>query len=74
MFLLQIGLTVVGLIAFVMILVDAFSDEVWKGVVALLCGLYALYYAIFELEHEHKWLITAGYVVGGAATYSLRLV
>jgi hypothetical protein len=46
-----------GLIGAVIILIDAFQDEIWKGIVGLLCGLYLLYYGIFEFEHDNKWLI-----------------
>ena len=39
------------------ILVEAFKDEIWKGIVGLLCGLYLLYFAVFEWEHDWKWTI-----------------
>lgn len=41
----------------VIFLVEMFQDAVWKGIVGLLCGLYMLYYILFESEHEHKWLL-----------------
>ena len=28
----------------IIVLIDAFKNEIWKGVVYLICGLYALYY------------------------------
>ena len=48
---------IAGLIASILILIEAFKDEVWKGIVSLLCGLYFLYYALFEFEHDNKWLL-----------------
>lgn len=53
------------------ILVEAFKDELWKGFVALLCGLYWLYYALFEFEHEYKWQIVIGALAGGAVATGL---
>ena len=41
----------------IIILIAAFQDEIWKGVVGLICGLYLLYYAIVEWENPNKWLI-----------------
>ena len=54
-----------GLVCWVIILVDAFRNEVWKGVLGLFCGLYLLYYAITEFEHDNKWLIVIGFLAGG---------
>lgn len=47
----------IGLICWLIILVDAFKDSILKGLFGLLCGLYLLYYAIFEFEHKNKWAI-----------------
>jgi hypothetical protein len=41
----------------IFILVEAFKDEIWKGIVSFLCWLYLLYYAVFEWEHDWKWPI-----------------
>lgn len=52
-----------GFICWIIILIDAFNNELWKGLVALFCcQLYALYYAFFEFEHERKWLIVLGWL------------
>lgn len=48
---------IAGLVGTIIILIDMFQDEIWKGILGLLCGLYLLYYAIFDFEHENKWLI-----------------
>ncbi|MDR3687896.1 MAG: hypothetical protein P4L46_00860 [Fimbriimonas sp.] len=56
---------IVGTVCWVLILIEAFKDEIWKGVVFLLCGFYGLYYALFEFEHENKWPIVIGAFGGG---------
>ena len=56
---------IIALICSIIILVDAFKNEVWKGLVSLFCcGLYFIYYALFEFEHENKWLIVFGSFLG----------
>jgi translocator protein len=49
-----------ALVCWVLILIDAFKSAIWKGFVGLLCGLYLLYFAITEFQHEKKWLIVGG--------------
>jgi len=51
--LISLGITVI-------FLVEMFQDAVLKGIFGLLCGLYLLYYVLFESEHEHKWLLLLG--------------
>ena len=46
-----------GLVGWIYLLVDAFRDEIWKGMVGLVCWLYLLYWSVFDWEHEHKWSI-----------------
>ncbi len=62
-------LIVASLVGWIIILIDAFKNEVWKGLVGFFCGLYLLYYAIVEYQAENKWLIVAlwlgGSIVGG---------
>jgi hypothetical protein len=62
-------LCVASLVGWIIILIDAFKNEVWKGLVGFFCGLYLLYYAIAEYQAENKWLIVAlwlgGSIVGG---------
>ena len=57
---------IAGLVGWIIILIDMFRDEIWKGILGLLCGLYMLWYAIFEFEHENKWIIIL-LAVGGNA-------
>ena len=57
-----------------LILIAAFQDELWKGFVSLLCGLYSLYYALFEYEADNKWLIILGWIGLGILAGSLRFM
>jgi len=57
-------LSIVGLVCAIIILIDAFKNEIWKGIVGLLCGLYLIYYAFVEFKHDQKWLIIIGWLVG----------
>ncbi|MEQ1823084.1 MAG: hypothetical protein ABL949_11280 [Fimbriimonadaceae bacterium] len=63
-----------GLGAFIFVLVEMFQDEVWKGVLGLLCGFYWLYYAIVEFDHDWKWvIILVGLGGNGIAAGLLRM-
>ena len=64
-----LGLASVGCSIF--ILVEMFRDEIWKGVVGLICGLYGLYYALFEFDHEWKWPIVLIAIFGGGSAFGL---
>ena len=52
-------------IAYIFIVIEAFKDEIWKGVLALLCGIYLLYYAIREWDHDNQWLVLIALIGGG---------
>ncbi len=60
----------IGFVASIVILIDAFKNAVWKGILGFFCGLYLLYYAFTEFTHEKKMLIIGamigGYVIGYA--------
>jgi len=43
-------------VAAIIILIAAFQDEVWKGIVGLICGFYLLYWAFAEYQAPNKWL------------------
>jgi hypothetical protein len=49
-----------GLICWIIILVDAFKDALWKGFLSFCCYFYFLYYAFIEFDHEKKWPIVLG--------------
>ncbi|MFN3648542.1 MAG: hypothetical protein ACK47B_03085 [Armatimonadota bacterium] len=52
-------LVLAGAAAWLIILVQAFQNEIWKGIVGLICGFYLLYFAIAEMVHPNKWLLIA---------------
>lgn len=62
---------IAGTIAWIIILIQAFTDEVWKGCLSFLCPLYWLYYAVFEFEHDNKWLIVVLALVGDSVGATL---
>ena len=49
-------------VCWLIILIDAFKNEIWKGVVGLLCGLYLLYYGFVEFQHEKKSQILMAWI------------
>jgi hypothetical protein len=58
-------LIVASLVGWIIILIDAFKNEVLKGLVGFFCGLYLLYYAIVEYQAENKWMIVGLWLAGG---------
>src|SRR4051812_25264218 len=63
--LIGVVLSLVGFVCGIMILINAFQNEIWKGIVSILCGLYLLYYAFVEYDGDNKALILIGWLVGG---------
>jgi hypothetical protein len=59
----------IGLGCYIVILIAAFRDELWKGLLSIFCGLYGLYYALAEFDHENKLLIILGAVGGNVLSY-----
>ncbi len=59
-----LGLTgllwLISAVCTIITLIAAFQDEVWKGIVSLLCGFYWLYFIFVEFQHEKKGLILVG--------------
>ncbi len=48
-----------------LVTIQAFQDEIWKGILCILgCGLYFIYFALLEFEEDRKWLILGGWVLG----------
>ena len=64
---LAVLLAIASLGCSIVILIEMFRDAIWKGVVGLLCGLYVLYYGVFEFDHEWKWPIVLTAILGGGA-------
>ena len=67
-------ISLAGLGCWIIILIDAFQNEIWKGIVCLLCGLYGLYYAFAEFEHEKKWLIVGGAIGSNVLAFILYML
>lgn len=57
-------ISLLSFVCWIIILIDAFKTEVWKGVLGLLCFFYLLYYAVAEFRHKYKGLIVFGWLLG----------
>jgi hypothetical protein len=68
---LSIVAALAGLFCWIVILIDAFQDAIWKGLVGLFIWIYLLYYGIFEFEHDNKLLILLGAFGGSAVAAAL---
>ena len=53
-------LWLISAVCTIITLIAAFQDEVWKGILSLLCGFYWLYFIFAEFQHEKKGLILVG--------------
>ena len=53
-------LWLISAVCSIITLIAAFQDEVWKGILSLLCGFYWLYFIFAEFQHEKKGLILVG--------------
>jgi hypothetical protein len=53
-------LWLISAVCTIITLIGAFQDEVWKGILSLLCGFYWLYFIVVEFQHEKKGLILTG--------------
>ena len=53
-------------VCWIIILIDAFKSEIWKGIVGFFCGLYLLYYGIVEYQSPNKLPILLVAVLGSA--------
>jgi len=62
---LAIPLLLVSVVCSIIVLIDAFQNEVWKGLLFFFCSLYALYYTFVEFDSDKKVLILAG-IFGGS--------
>ena len=61
----------VAFVCAIMLLIDAFKNQVWKGILGFFCGLYLIYYGFTECSLEKKMLITGGYIAGMVLGYAL---
>jgi hypothetical protein len=49
----------------IVILVDAFKNSLLKGLICVFCCFYYFWYALFEFQHENKFLLVVGSFLGG---------
>lgn len=57
--------SIVALVCSIIVLIHAFQNTVWKGVLGLFCGIYLLIYGFTEFESDKKGLILAGMLGAG---------
>jgi hypothetical protein len=63
-----------GLVCTIIILVDAFRNSVVKCFFCCICGLYFIWYAFFEFQHENKLLIVIGSLLGSGVGGALAFL
>ncbi len=56
---------IAGVVCTIMVLIDAFRNEAWKGILGFFCGLYLLYYAFAEYQGDNKMMLILGMLLGG---------
>lgn len=71
---LELGLAIVSLICGVIIIIDAFEDEIWKGILSILFWPYLVYYGFAEFEHDHKVLILVCLLASGLGRIGLIFI
>lgn len=54
---LAIVCSIAYIIGWIFCLIAAFQDEVMRGIFCLICGIYALYYAVCEYNADNKNLV-----------------
>ena len=52
-----------GFLCFVVLWIEMFRDELWKGFVGILCFFYTIYYAIAESELDSRWILLGGVIL-----------
>lgn len=67
--------SLVSLVCGIIILIHAFQNAIWKGIVSIItCPLYLIYYAFAEFENPNKWLIVAGWLLFGGLGTALQVM
>ena len=61
---LSIVLSIISFVCFILIVIDAYRDEAWKGILGFFCLFYTVYYAVTEYDNDYKWLIILGMLSG----------
>jgi len=74
MLIIGLPLLLISAVCSIIVLIDAFQNEIWKGLLYMFCSIYALYYIFAEYESEKKGLILAGIFGGAILGYGLIAV
>jgi hypothetical protein len=64
--LLGVGFFIACIVCHIMLLIAAFQDEVWKGILGFFCGLYLLIFAFTDYDGDNKTLVILVWLLGGA--------
>lgn len=62
---------IASLVCYVIVIIDAFEDEFFRGLLCVVFPPYAWWYGWVEFEHEKKWLIFSLMVAGPFVTGAL---
>ena len=65
--------SIVSLVGAVMLTMQAWKDEWWKGALCFCCFPYGLYYGFSVLQHEKKNLIMGLYAGGWAGSLVFQM-
>lgn len=66
-------LIIVGLVCAIIVLIDAFRDETWKGILSIIFLPYLLWYTFTDFDHDRRGVIQAGFVLGCLANILLQV-
>lgn len=70
--LLSLPLSLIGFVCGLIILIHAFQNAIWKGLLCLLTGgLFMLYYAFAEFQSDKKPLILLGWLLPNILSLAL---
>lgn len=65
-------LSLAGLVVSFIVIIEAFKDEWWKGLLALFVPIYWIIYAVNDFEHDYKWWFITIWVACWALNVYLR--
>lgn len=58
------GLIIAGLASTFAIIMDAFDNELYRGLLCLVFFPYMIWYAFAEFDHERKWWMVGAWMFG----------
>jgi benzodiazapine receptor len=71
---LAIPVGIIGFICGIIIVIHAFQNQIWKGLLSLFCGIYTIVYAITEFDHDKRPLILTGYLASAGLGIVLQIL